>query len=220
MRNRMPTALLGTLTAASLLYSAPARAQERDIQKSYMAAKLMLGLGGELETELLAGSSEDDLELSWGAGLQYMARLHPHFALGALLGFQSWQSDVRDDFDLDRNVLVDFAVVPAGMFAVGGEVELYVALGLGLSMDFIGADEVNVGGALVGAEIDEAIGFALLPVLGARFALSRDVGLLAEIGYALHSYEHEAEVTVAGFTGATDLELSLGQLALNLGVFF
>ena len=220
MRSRPPISLLGALTAASLLHCAPALAQEREIQKPYMAAKLMLGLGGEVETETPAGTAEDDLELSWGAGLQYMARLHSHFALGALLGFQSWQSDVRDDLDLDRNVLVDFAVVPAGMFAVSGEVELYVALGLGLSMDFVGDDEVNEGGALVGADIDEAIGFALLPVIGARFAVSRDVGLLAELGYALHSYEHEAEGTVAGVTATTDFHLSLGQLALNLGVFF
>jgi hypothetical protein len=220
MRNRLPISLQAALAAASLLYSAPALAQEREIQKSYMAAKLMLGIGGELETETPAASVEDDLELSWGAGLQYMGRLHPHFALGVLLGFQSWQSDTRGDLDLDRNVLVDFAVVPAGMFAVSRDVELYLALGLGLSIDFIGDDELNVGGTLVTAEIDAAIGFALLPVIGARFALSRDVGLLAELGYALHSYEHEAEGTVAGFTGSTDFDLSLGQLALNLGVFF
>jgi hypothetical protein len=220
MTNGPSTSWLVALAAASLLDSAPALAQERAIQQPYMAAKLMLGLGGEVEMEAPLGSFEDDLELSWGAGLQYMARLHRHFALGGLLGFQSWQSDGRDDANLDRNVLVDFAVVPAAMLALSGEVELYLALGLGLSMDFIGDNAVSFGGGLVNAEIDEAIGFALLPVLGVRFALSRDVGLLAELGYSLHSYEHEAEGTVGGVTGTTDFDLDLGQLALNFGVFF
>jgi hypothetical protein len=215
----LPSAAL--IAACFALGAAPARAQDRPLERSYFAAKLMLGIGGEVETEAVGASFDDDLELSWGAGLQYMVRLHRHFALGGLLGFQSWQSEGRDNADLDRNLLFDLALVPQGVLPVGDDVELYVAFGIGLSLDAIGDDEINVGGNLVRAEIDTALGLALLPVLGVRFAVSRDVGLLAELGYALHSYEHEAQASVVGVGGAsTDFEISLGQLALNLGVTF
>lgn len=202
------------------LWAAPADAQENSLERSYFAAKVMLGLGGEVEFDTGVASVDDDLELSWGAGLQYMARLHRHFALGGLLGFQSWQSDARDDADLDRNLLFDLAVVPQGVLPVGRDLELYAAFGIGLSLDSIGDDEIAVGGAAVSAEIDTAVGLALLPVLGIRFAVSRDVGLLAELGYSLHSYEHEAEGAVGGLGGSADFDLELGQFALNFGVTF
>jgi hypothetical protein len=222
MRIHLQTRSFAALAAAWGLCAAPAvaLAQESALERSYFAAKLQLGIGGEVEVDTVAGSVEDDLELGWGAALQYMARLHKHFALGGLLGFESWQSEGRDDANLDRNLLFDLAVVPQGVLPVGRDVELYLALGLGLSLDTIGDDEINIGGTLVSAEIDTALGFALLPVLGVRFAVSRDVGLLAEIGYALHTYEHEADATVVIGGASTDIDLTLGELALNLGVTF
>src|SRR5687767_9617205 len=53
----------------------------------YLAAKLMLGFGGEakLETEEIAGvdaSIDADMELSYGLGVAYMHPLHDYFALG------------------------------------------------------------------------------------------------------------------------------------------
>jgi hypothetical protein len=199
--------------------AAPARAQRSDMEESYFAGKLMLGVGGEAELDTAIGDFEDDLELSWGAGFMYMARLHRHFALGGLFAFQSWQGDAREDADLDRNLLFDLAVVPQGVLPVSDDLELYVALGLGLSLDMIGDDEIVVGGVSV-AEVDSAFGLAVLPVLGLRFAVSRDVGLIAELGYSLHSYEHEASGGVGGFGASTEFDLSLGQVALNFGVSF
>ena len=222
MRTRLRSwSVVSLVGVACGLCSAPARAQESSLERSYFAAKLQLGFGGEVEIETAAGTVESDLELGWGAAVQYMARLHKHFALGGLLGFESWQSEARDDANLDRNLLFDLAIVPQGVFPVGRDVELYVAFGIGLSLDTIGDDSINVGGSLVSAEIDTAVGLALLPVLGVRFAVSDDVGLLAELGYSLHSYEHEAEASVIAVGGAsTEFDLSLGEVALNLGVTF
>jgi hypothetical protein len=209
------------LACCCALGAAPVSAQESSLERSYFAAKLQLGIAGEVEIETAAGSGEDDLELSWGAAVQYMARLHKHFALGGLLGFESWQSEGRDDADLDRNLLFDLAVVPQGVFPVGEDLELYLALGIGLSLDTIGDDQINIGGTLVSAEIDSALGLAVLPVLGVRFAVSRDIGLLAELGYSLHSYEHEIDATVIAVGGgSTDFDVELGELALNFGVTF
>jgi hypothetical protein len=209
------------LASCCALGATSANAQESSLERSYFAAKLQLGVAGELEIETAAGSGEDDLELSFGAAGQYMARLHKHFALGGLLGLMSWQSDGREDADLDRNLLFDLAIVPQGIFPVGDDLELYLALGIGLSLDIIGDDQLNVGGALVSAEIDSALGLAVLPVLGVRFAVSRDVGLLAELGYALHSYEHEVDASVGAAVGASaDFDVELGELALNFGVTF
>jgi hypothetical protein len=209
------------LASCCALGTAPASAQENSLERSYFAAKLQLGVAGEVEVEIAAGSGEDDLELTWGAAVQYMARLHKHFALGGLLGFASWQSDGRDDANLDRNLLFDLAIVPQGVLPVGSDFELYLALGIGLSLDTIGDDQIAIGGTLVSAEIDSALGLAVLPVLGVRYALSRDIGLLAEIGYSLHSYEHEAEGTVIAVGGASiDFDVELSELALNFGVTF
>jgi hypothetical protein len=108
------------------------------------------------------------------------------------------------------------------------EVELYFALPLGLTLDFFGeADVLSVvlpGGGL-GVEVDVAtgLGFHIAFVLGARFALGDGFGLLAELGYALHAFEHEVEAEVSGIVStalAVDVEFDLGQPLVNLGVYF
>jgi hypothetical protein len=216
MKNQTQIAWM-ILPALVALSTAPALAQERRLEKSYFAVELMLGLGGEADIEPSLASGEDDMLPSWGAGLQYTHRLHRHFALGALLGFQSWQTEGLDETNVDRSVLFDFALVPAGVFPLSRDVELYLALRLGLSMDFLGADEAlsDISGQV--AEIDPAVGPVVAPLIGVRFALSDDFGVLAELGYALHWYEHEASVSGLG---SYEFELSLAQIALNLGVFF
>lgn len=218
------------LAAASALCAAGhARAQERSLQAPYFAAKLITGVGGAVETAGPIAARTDDLEPSWGAGLQYMARLHRHFAVGALLSFQSWQSDRGSRADRDRNLAIDGAVVPAGVLPINRDFELYAAAGLALGMDVIGdlAVALEVSGIDpdpgMAMEIDEAFGFVLLPVLGARLAVSQDVGVLAEVGYSLRWYEHELIVRDERnleLARVIPFDVSFGQLTLSLGVFF
>lgn len=199
-----------------LLQASAASAQRRDrLDVPYFAAKLMLGVGGEAEFEAVEG----DLELSWGGGFAYMHPLHRYFALGGQLSFQSWQTEAGDNADLDRNVYVDLALVPQGKLPLSRDVELQLSLPLGPMLNFIGEDEVGVAGLGMG-EVDTALGFAIGVMAGVRFALSDDVGLLAEFGYVVHGFEHEVTGSSPIGSVSADFEVDLSQFALNFGLTF
>lgn len=202
------------VACAVQLQAADAHAQRDPFGDPHFAVKLMLGLGGEAEVAAL----ESDLLATWGAGLQYMHPLHRNFALGGAFSVQSWQTEAGDDADLDRNVLADLVLVPAAKLPLNGDVELYLAVPLGVSVDFLGEDQV--GGASLGAEIDAAPGFTLGLLFGARFALSSSAGLLAEVGYTVHAYEHEGTAFAGALAASGNFDVDLGQFALNVGVFF
>jgi hypothetical protein len=216
--------------ATVALCAATARAQERGLEASYFAGKLSVGAGGDVEIEGETATLNDDLLPSWGAAAQYMARVHRHFAIGGVLALWSWQSADGADADRDRKFTGDGAVVPAGVLPLGRDAELYLAAGLALSVNVLGdrAEALEVSGVdpqspLI-KELDEGIGFALLPALGGRLALTPSVGLLAEVGYALRWYEHELvmwDEEIAFEIGRRiPIDVALGQLTFALGVFF
>jgi hypothetical protein len=204
---------LASICGFSCLF-AVASAQADTVDDGYFAAKLMLGVAGEADVEVdgVPGSIESDLELTYGAGVQYMHPLHEHFSLGGQVALRSWQTEAGDAANADRNLLLDVSLVPAGRVAIDHDAELYLAVPVGLALDFWGDDEF-AGGA---GEVSTGIGLSVAFMLGARFALSTGFGLLGELGYELHSFTHEVEV--AGVSG--DADVSMGQLAINLGVFF
>jgi hypothetical protein len=205
--------LLWTLAAFACLAWAPDAAQaqrNRDKGDSYVALKLMLGLGGEADV----GPLESDLKLTWGGGIAYMHPLHRYFALGGQFAVQSWQTEAGDDLNFDRNLYTDLALVPQGKLPLDG-FELYVSVPLGLSVSFPGEDRFSFGSVMV-SQVDPALGFTIGVLFGARVVLDGGVGLLAEFGYTAHSYEHE--VTILGVS--TDWDYDLGQFALHFGVSF
>jgi hypothetical protein len=60
-------------------------------------------------------------------------------------------------------------------------------------------------------------------VLGVRFALSDGFGMLAELGYVLHSFEHSVEADVSGVVStavSVDVDFDLGQPLLSVGAYF
>jgi len=182
----------------------------------YIAAKLMLGFGGEgeIEADDLGGvgvDGEGDLEASYGIGAAFMQPLHEYFALGGQLSFLSWTSDLAEDLDFDRSTLLDLAIVPQAKYAVMDNLELYASLPLGLTFDFFGEDD------WFGAEVEDGFGFNLALLLGVRVGLNDDFGLLGELGYAYHAFSHGTETAIGE---GPDLEISLGQLALNVGGYF
>jgi hypothetical protein len=199
----------------ALALSSTALAQDlENSDDGYLAPKLVLGFGGEVEIDPEGpGSVDDDLELTYGLGAAYMAPLHQYFALGGQLIVASWQNEAGEEFDVDRSSYVDVSVVPQLKFPVSDSVELYASIPVGLTFNFLGEDEdVDAG---------TGVGFNLALMLGARFAIGESWGLLGEIGYAYHSFTHtvEVEVPVAGAV-ESDVDVSLGQIGLNLGVWF
>jgi hypothetical protein len=212
--------------------------ERRTIDASYFALALNVGLGGEVAIEgaRLApalggrGGSESGLEPSFGAALQYSVRLHRHFGVGARLAFQSWQGADAADASDARNGVIDVMVVPAGKLSLASDLELHVAVLLGMSMDFIddGSRLVDLSpfDFAAGVDIDEAIGFVMVPSIGARLAVTPAFGVLVEAGYSLRWYEHEILVwdsvddLTADVHTSEPFDLALGQFVLSAGVFF
>lgn len=195
--------------------SSSAFAQDiRNDTDAYLAGKLLLGFGGdgEIEFDELGGFGGDtDMELSYGLGAAYMHPLHENFVLGGQLGVASWTTDLFEDFDLDRNTWVDLSIVLQGRIAVTDIIELYASLPLGLAFDFVGEDDV------ANSEVGTGFGFHFALMFGARVALDQDWGLLGELGYAQHTFSHSTEIL--GMDGP-DLDVSAGQLQLNLGAYY
>lgn len=220
----MRIALAAIALAVGLTLSAPAAAQSdsgsRD--EAYFALKLMLGLAGDASVDYGNASSNDDLKLTYGGGLAYMVPLHRYFALGGQLAIQSWQTKGGDNLNTDRNVMGDLALVPQGRLPLTHDIELYIALPLGLSLDILnGASYDLLGLGLVQFDADNALGFTVSLLFGARFALSDNFGLLAEVGYTRHDFSHDVHAQALG-VGATvnGIDVTLEQVALNLGAFF
>lgn len=213
----------------------PAHAQELD--DPYFGVALTLGFAGEAELESASATAENlgitfegdgetaeaDMEVSFGGALQYVHPLHRHFALGARLGALSWRSDARDG---DRNLVFDLAIVPQLRLPLSASVELYLGVPLGLSLDLLNQLDRSAaaGAASVSVEADAGFGFNVAALLGARFALTREVGLFTEFGYTLHSVSHDVHlrggIGGAGIDFKAELDLSWWQLAWNIGVYF
>jgi outer membrane protein with beta-barrel domain len=217
----LATALIGARAAAQ----DKAQTQSRD--ENYFAAKLMLGIGGDVDASVGNASTSSDAELTFGGGFGYMVPLHRYFVLGGQLSVQSWQSKAGDNANADRNVMGDLTLVPQGRLPLTHDIELYVAVPIGLSLDFLSRSQVTAGVAGLGGasvDVDPALGFTVSFMAGARFALADSFGLLAELGYSLHSFSHNVTVSanVLGVGGgaSTDVDIDIGQFALNAGVFF
>jgi hypothetical protein len=205
---------------ASLLVCVPAHAQEaRSQDDSYVALELLLGVGGEAELEIEVPGVVDvtgdaDLEASFGGALSWMSPLHRYFVLGAQLGVLSWTVEDADD----RNLLTDLLLVPQGRLPVSDDLELTLSVPVGLVVDFWGGDDVNAGAVM--ADLAPAFGFEIGFLLGLRYALSPSVGLLARLGYVMHTFTHEAELETPVGDATQDLGISLGQPRIQLGVSF
>ncbi len=189
----------------------------------YFAAKLLLNFGGEgtLDGGPVLGVNttiEDDLEPAYGLGLAYMHPVIEILALGGQLSVISWNSESAADADVDRNLLVDISFVPQLNFDIA-IVELYASVPVGFTLDFIGDDTAFSNGA-ASASVGTGIGYHVGILIGARLGLTRSFGLLGEIGYMAHGFSHEVEGMVLGATATNDVDVTLGQLVLNLGLYF
>lgn len=237
--------LLTALAALSCLAALPARAQEQrpQLDEPYFGVEVMLGFAGKASLDLNAASAggvsvmidgadgEDvDMELGIGGGVQYIHPLHRYFAIGGRFAVLSWRSDpdVEVERDGGRNLAFDLAVVPQARLPLGSAFELYLSIPIGLTFDLLNELDasLDIPGLASGAAIDAdpGFGFNLAFMLGARFGLSRNLGLFAELGYAIHSVSHEVNFTgraVGISAGASaDMDVTWSQIALNVGLYF
>ena len=212
-----------TITFAALLSSLAllpvnsAAAQNADFpMDSQWAVKLMLGMGGdvELDPDGTAVTVEDDLEVTVGGGVHFLYPVIKWFAIGGQVALQSWSPDSADD----SNLLLDIVALPAGLLPLTDNVQLTLSVPIGISFDFI--DDDFVGNNLVSAEVGTGVGFTIGIMLGAQFALSDSFGLLAELGFVGHGWEHEVEAAAGPVITSYDVEVNTSQFALNLGVDF
>lgn len=247
MRGQLPVWLsvsfgLCVLQQVSLAHAQDDSSPTAALDSAYFAVKPMLGVGGTMSTGgsatagvnlnsinigggvAVTGSGSDKLRLSYGGGAQYMHPLHRYFALGGLFAAQSWQSRAGNSTNASRNLLLDLSLVPQGKLAVSDTIELYISVPIGLTVDFFNQASLSAAGLSVSA--DTGVGYNLSLLFGARFALSRAVGLLAEIGYTRHAFSHDIRVDAPNIPGfmlsgtVANIDLTLEQIALNVGVFF
>lgn len=227
---------LASISCLCLLALAPS-ARAQDLDDPYFGVALTLGFAGEAEVKSASTTAENlgitvegdgetaeaDMEVSFGGAIQYIYPLHRYFALGGRLGALSWRSDAGEG---DRNLVFDLAIVPQLRLPLSAAVELYLGVPIGLSLDLLNELDRSVGGAGASAsvEADAGIGFNLAALLGARFALAREVGLFTEFGYSLHSVSHDIHfrggIAGAGIDVTAEIDLSWWQLAWNVGVYF
>lgn len=212
------------LLAMCLIPALSAHAQQRNNAKmgNRFGAKLMFGLGGEVEIDadvnvnvpILGpiggrGNVDDDMETTAGIGLTFEAPFHEYLTAGALLAVLSWNSDARDDTNVDRYTLLDLdgfikVRIPLQLGAMA--FEPYAMLPLGFSFNFPGDDDPD--------EVGTGVGWNSGLMLGAVLFVSDSIGLNAELGYAVHYVTHEVDLDRTD----PDFDLSIGQGAFNLGV--
>jgi hypothetical protein len=235
------TLLISCAVAAALLtHAGTGHAEPRYTTKlddPYFAAKLLLGFGGSASAAVSNGtvsvSRDSSLGVSFGLGAQYVVPLHEYFSLGGTLDFLSWQSAAGSDSDGGRNLLFDLAVLPEGKYAIDRQLELYLAVPIGLSLDFLNEANSNNGlirtplgsTGLISYDAGAGVGLIIGFLLGARYQLTDSVGLLAELGYIHRNFSHTVKANLGAVVGAnvsaeSDVSVSLGQFGLNLGAYF
>jgi hypothetical protein len=233
-----------TLTLALVASAAMANvtyAQEKNFDQPYIGLKAELGFGG-VDTTLPSGlgTFSSGMSPSFGLAGQYVYPLHEYFALGGLLGVTSWRSS--ENGEGGRNLDFDLALMPIGKYAVLNNLELYVGLPIGLTLDFLNEADGNVLASpnllfsrLVGAggttlNGGGTFGFMISVVAGARYALSESMGLLAELGYEHHAVTHGIDVDIVlplpgGSSsttrlGTSNVGVSWDQFVIHLGAYF
>lgn len=226
-----------TLALALVAITSVANAQEKNFDQPYIGVKAKLGFGGvDMTPEDSNVSFTSGLSPSFGLAGQYVYPLHEFFAVGGMLGITSWRSS--EGGDGGRNLNFDLAVLPVGKYAVLENLELYLTLPLGLTLDFLNEVDSRNGlfspllGGGGGTKIEGggSVGFMISLLVGARYALSHSMGLLAELGWEHHAVTHgiEASIELATMNGTVtvgtprkvDYSVVWDQFVIHLGAYF
>lgn len=200
---------LGLVSAVAVLSPLPssrAFAQE-DVahMRPEIVAKAMLGLGGDVSD---GGSA--DLDPTFAGAAHYEHPLHRYFVLGGYLGVASWNTSAGNDIGYDRSLMTDLSVLPKLRLPIERELELYLAFPAGLTLDFGGGDSIGATSSDVG------LGYNVHALFGGQLGFSDDIGLMGEMGYAVHSFSQSFDTPA----GTVDVSPTLQQFIITLGLYF
>lgn len=221
----MRSVFIASLLAVLVVPAVHASAQTPNVDmRNRFGVKLMLGAGGEVETDtnvdinipgigpiVRRGRIGDDLDGTVGLGLTFEAPFHEYVTAGGIVSLASWNSDGRGDNNIDRYTMLDLdgfikVRLPTRINQMG--FEPYLMLPLGLSVNFNGSDDPD--------EVGTGIGWNTGLMLGAILFVGDGIGLNAEVGYAIHNVTHD--IDVGGVN--QDFDLNVSQGTLNLGIVF
>jgi hypothetical protein len=190
---------------------------------------------------LTAVDGSSDLKTpAFAAEVNYIFSLHRYFGLGGLWGFHTWRSDAAETLREGTSLGVEVGAVIQPRLPVTENLELYVALPITLTLSILneyrtwaqaphvipamqGMPEMTQGDA---EHVDPAFGYGLGALLGARYAISRNFGVLLEFGYRRFAFTHNVDFRVSetldsmGSGTAIGLATVTQQFRVNAGVFF
>jgi hypothetical protein len=131
---------------------------------------------------------------------QYLARLHPVWAIGAMVGFHSYPGQVGNAIDPAPKVGFDLAMVAERRSAVSNRVELYSSVMVGLMLqlwnDATSPSVIYDGATFSGSpryavahgHANPTPGYYFSSRVGVRVRLTESSGVFGEIGYVRRGY--------------------------------
>lgn len=168
--------------------------------------KGMFAFGGEASIEDQGAEADDDMEATAGFGLYGTYGLFRYLDIGAQVAFLWYETEAMDDNDQDANTAIDIGALVKPKFPLlGGKLDIYVAVPIGLSIFVPSSDTDDVIKTGVGMHV------GVLPGVAYRFW--KGLGAFAELGWSFHLGKHDKK-------GGGDYEYSFSQFALNLGVSY
>lgn len=194
---------------ASIAFTSIASAQERSLRTSNRVGLVFGGeFGGESDVhadgDLGEGTVSLDLDPSIAAGLRLVHPMQTYVTLAAELRFIRWRNEDAED----RNTLFDFSVMPAAryVFDLGSvELEPYLGLPLGLTVNLFNEDLPDVGKGSVGFHIGLFAGITLQLPFG--------LGIFLETGWLHHQAFDKGE-------SDTRYRLVLNQAVFHAGLSY
>ncbi len=146
-----------------------------------------------------------DLLPTGGGGVLVEYVLHDFFAIGLSGRLTLWKPD-QGDFLEGRARTLDLAIVPRGRVDLGAA-ELYIALPLGLSLDWLPD--------VVGAYAGTSVGVHLDALAGLR-AWGKNLGFSLEAGITLRHLPHTLALGTS--SAETSIDFDVVQPLVQLGV--
>lgn len=230
-----------------MLSSRGAAQSEPRLPAQYLAVKAGLSIGGSLnvhsdgrmlensdgEPVIALAPVEKDPNLqsaSLAAEVDYLFSAHRFLALGGLFGLHSWHSEAADLTGESTSFGFDVGFVIQPRLPLSSRFELYLSVPLSLTLSLLNEykawTELQHLDQGVAEDVDQAYGFGVGVMLGARYALSGRFGVLLEFGYQRFAFSHEVnfrlheDPPMMGSGTSLGLDMVTQQFRLNAGVFF
>jgi hypothetical protein len=174
------------------------------------------------------------------AEVNYIFSVHRNLGIGGLWGFHTWRSEAAEVTREGTSLGVEVGAVIQPRLPVTENLELYLAIPISLTLSILkeykawaetphvtpatqDMPEMPQGDA---EHVDPAFGYGLGALVGARYALSRDFGVLLEFGYRRFAFTHNVDFrlseTLDNMGSGTTIGLATvtQQFRVNAGVFF